>query len=128
MADFHSRRDPAPQGPALLSPAGRERPHHLCRLCLGAEPAAGRDREALPPPHGAGDVRRAGRGHLPPEVDQTELAGLTEAVRQSPTFRLTLAKNENIKRTNSDQTGRMDPCPLMLVMCWKVPRSPPSCS
>src|SRR5215510_11567957 len=107
MADLDPRGDPAAQGPALLSPAGRERPHHLCRLCLGAEPAARRNRQALPPPDGAGDVRGTGRGRLSPEVHQAEL---TELVRQSPTFRLTLTKNKNIKRTNSDQTGRMDPC------------------
>src|SRR5258707_15670486 len=53
MAGVDPRRGaPAPR-PAVLSPAGRERADYLRRLCLGAEPAARRDRQAGVPSAGS---------------------------------------------------------------------------
>src|SRR5262249_1891244 len=61
-------RGPAPQGPALLPPAGRERADDLRGLRLGAEPAARRQRHPGATPAGEAALRPPARRLLRAEV------------------------------------------------------------
>ena len=82
--------DPAAQGSAVLSPAGRERGVLLRRLCVGAESADRRQRRAGRAPPGRRHVRPAAGRHLsrapqpPAELAPRAGSALLGAVPSAP--------------------------------------------